>query len=143
MIFGYFLTITRVPMTFADIIANLAINKYIILFIILLLFLALGCFMDTLAIIMLVVPIVYPAITALGFDPIWFGVMVVLMSCIGLITPPLGLNVYVVQGMAKDIQLSEIFKGVAPFFVANVLVVVLLTIFPDIALILPRLMLGS
>jgi C4-dicarboxylate transporter, DctM subunit len=142
MIFGYFLTITKMPLTIAETITAMALNKYLVITTVLLLFFILGCIMDTLAIIMLVVPIVYPVITALGFDPIWFGTMCVLLSCIGLITPPLGLNVYVVKGMTKDMELFTVFKGIVPFLVADIVAVILLVFFPDIALYLPRTMLG-
>jgi C4-dicarboxylate transporter, DctM subunit len=141
-IFGYFLTVTRIPITIAETIVELELDRYLVLAAILILFFILGCIIDTLAMILLVVPIVFPVITKSGFDPIWFGTMCVLLSCIGLITPPVGLNVFVVKGMAKDIPLFTIFKGITPFLIADIVAVILLIIFPDIALFLPRTMLG-
>ncbi len=142
MLFGYFLTITRIPSTIAETITSMALNRYVVITAVLMLFFILGCIMDTLAIIMLVVPIIFPVIMALGFDPIWFGTMCVLLSCVGLITPPLGLNVYVVKGMTKDMELFTVFRGIVPFLIADIVAVILLVFFPDIALYLPRTMLG-
>ena len=96
--------------------------------------------MDTLAIILLVVPIVFPAILKLGFDPIWFGVIMARISEIGLITPPVGLNVYVIKGVAKDVPLATIFKGIVPFLIADFVGVILLIAFPKISLFLPNLL---
>jgi len=118
----------------------LSVNRYLILMGILFIFLVLGCIMDTLAIILLVVPIVYPAILELGFDAIWFGVMMVRLSELGLITPPVGLNVYVIYGVVKDVSLGTIFKGIVPFLLADVVMVTLLIAFPQISLFLPSLM---
>jgi len=140
MIFGYFLTISRIPMDMAEWVARLPINRYLILGSILLVFIFLGCVMDTLAIIMLVVPVVFPVILALGFDPIWFGVIMVRVSEIGLITPPVGLNVYVIKGIAPDVPLFTIFRGIVPFLMADIVGVALLISFPQISLFLPSLM---
>lgn len=139
-IFGYLLAVSQLPMQIAAGIAALPLNRYAILTGILFMFIVLGCIMDTLAIIMLVVPIVFPAILKLGFDPIWFGVLMVRISEIGLITPPVGLNVYVIQGVAKEVPLSTIFRGVVPFLIADFIAVSLLIAFPQISLFLPNLM---
>lgn len=140
MILGYFLAVTRIPMDMANWAAGLTLNRYVILAAILLVFMVLGCIMDTLAIIMLVVPVVFPVILALGFDPIWFGVIMAMVSEMGLITPPVGLNVYVIKGIAKDVPLFTIFRGVIPFLVADALAISIIVIFPQIALVLPSLM---
>ncbi|MDI6755264.1 MAG: TRAP transporter large permease [Thermodesulfobacteriota bacterium] len=140
MIFGYFLTISKIPMDMAEWIAGLAVSRYIILAAILLLFIFLGCLMDTLAIIMLCVPIFYPVILALGFDPIWFGVIMVRVSEIGLITPPVGINVYTLKGVAKDVPLETIFKGIFPFLITDIVSLPILIAFPQISLFLPSLM---
>jgi TRAP-type C4-dicarboxylate transport system permease large subunit len=140
MIFGYFLTISKIPMKIAEQIAGLAVSRYVILSCILLLFIFLGCLMDTLAIIMLCVPIFYPVILALGFDPIWFGVIMVRVSEIGLITPPVGINVYTLKGVAKDVPLETIFKGIFPFLIADLISLPILIAFPEISLFLPSLM---
>ena len=96
-----------------------------------------GCFMDAFALIVLTIPIVFPVVIALGFDPIWFGVLIVLICEMGVITPPVGINVYVIKGVAKDVPLETIFKGVIPFVGALLVGTTLLTIFPEIATFLP------
>jgi len=94
--------------------------------------------MDELAIILLTVPIFFPVVTQLGFDPIWFGVIIVVTVQIGLVSPPVGLNVFVIAGMARDVPMPKIFRGIMPFLAAMIVLLVLLTIWPDLALILPR-----
>lgn len=94
--------------------------------------------MDAIAMIMLTVPIIYPIIIHLGFDPIWFCVLGVIAIEAGLITPPIGMNVYIIAGIAKDIPLHKIFKGTLPFLVAILILIVLIMAFPDIALFLPN-----
>jgi len=89
---------------------------------------------------MLTVPIFYPVVSALGFDPIWFGVIIVLVTQIGVITPPVGVNVYVVSGIARDVPLYRIFKGAVPLLIALILFTFLMIPFPQIALVLPNLM---
>ena len=140
IIFGYLLAMSQLPMQVASWIAPLPLNRYVLLFFILLLFMVLGCMMDTLAIIMLVVPIIFPTIMKLGFDPIWFGVIIVKVSEIGLITPPVGLNVYVVKAAAPDVPLTTIFKGVLPFLIADIINTILLIVFPQLSIFLPNLM---
>jgi len=140
MIFGYLLAMSQLPMHVASWIAPLPMNRYIVLTFFLLLFVGLGCMMDTLAIIMLIVPIILPTILKLGFDPIWFGVIMVKVSEIGLITPPVGLNVYVVKAAAPDVPLTTIFRGVLPFLLADIVNTIILIIFPQISLLLPSLM---
>jgi len=107
---------------------------------IILLYLIGGCFIDALALIMLTVPIFYPVVTHLGYDPLWFGVVIVLVTQIGVITPPVGINVYVVSGVARDVPLNIIFKGVVPLLIALIIGTLLLIPFPQIALFLPGLM---
>jgi TRAP-type C4-dicarboxylate transport system permease large subunit len=99
-----------------------------------------GCVIDALALIMLTVPIFYPVVIAMGYNPIWFGVIIVLVTQIGVITPPVGVNVYVVSGVARDIPLQVIFKGVIPLLLALVAGTLLMLPFPQIALYLPGLM---
>ena len=99
-----------------------------------------GCVIDSLALIMLTIPIFYPVVLFLGYDPIWFGVIIVLVTQIGVITPPVGINVYVVSGVARDVPLDVIFKGVLPFLAALITGTLLLIPFPQIALFLPGLM---
>ena len=139
-IFSTFLGLARLPMGLADFIAALALPKTIILMGIILIFIALGCVMDCYAIMILTVPIIFPVIEALQFDPIWFGVIMVIVLEMGLITPPVGLNVFVLKTAAPEVPLTTIFKGIWPFLISALIAIALLIIFPQIALFLPSLM---
>jgi len=136
---GYFLTVTRLPFGLADIVSNLDVNRYVILTIVIFIYVFLGAIMSAIAMIMITVPIFAPIINALGFDPIWFGIILVRVCEIGQITPPVGINVYVMKGIAKDVPLYTIFRGTLPFLLADVLHVLLLIAFPQISLFLPNL----
>ena len=140
VVFGHFMAITRIPFDLANWVSALPLPSYAIMGIIVIIYLFGGCFMDALAMIMLTIPIFYPVATALGFHPIWFGVAIVLVTEMGVITPPVGVNVYVVHGIAKDVPLEVIFKGVAPFVLALLACVAIILIFPQIVLFLPGLM---
>ena len=140
MIFGYFLAVSRLPYELAATIGDLSVNRYVILAIILVFYLFLGAVMDSLAMMLLTVPIFFPLVLELGFNPIWFGILIVRVCEIGLITPPVGLNVYIIRGVAKDVPMQTIFRGIAPFLIADVLHVALLVAFPQISLFLPNLM---
>ena len=140
MIFGYFLAVSRLPYELAATIGALQVNSYVILAIILVFYLFLGAVMDSLAMMLLTVPIFFPLVLELGFNPIWFGILIVRVCEIGLITPPVGLNVYIIRGVAKDVPMQTIFRGIAPFLIADVLHVVLLVAFPQLSLFLPNLM---
>jgi C4-dicarboxylate transporter DctM subunit len=140
MILGYFFAVTRLPNEFSTFIAGMHLNRYIIWVAIIILYLILGCLMDSLAMILLTVPILFPLVCGqggLGFDPIWFGIMIVIVVEMGMITPPVGMNVFVIKGMAKDVPTYTIFKGILPFLYMDLLEVVILTIFPVIVLWLP------
>jgi C4-dicarboxylate transporter DctM subunit len=140
VVFGHFMAITRIPFNLASWVSALPLPSYAVMGIIVIIYLLGGCFMDALAMIMLTIPIFYPVATALGFHPIWFGVAIVLVTEMGVITPPVGVNVYVVHGIAKDVPLEVIFKGVAPFVLALLVCVAILLTFPQIVLFLPGLM---
>jgi tripartite ATP-independent transporter DctM subunit len=140
VVFGHFMAITRIPFNLANWVSALPLPSYAIMGIIVIIYFFGGCFMDALAMIMLTIPIFYPVATNLGFHPIWFGVAIVLVTEMGVITPPVGVNVYVVHGIAKDIPLEVIFKGVAPFVLALLACVAILLAFPQIVLFLPGLM---
>jgi tripartite ATP-independent transporter DctM subunit len=139
-IFGHFMAITRVPFELAGWVTDLPLPRSAIMMVIVLIYLFGGCFMDALAMVMLTIPIFFPVSQALGFDPIWFGVVIVLITEMGVITPPVGVNVYVVYGVAKDVPLEVIFKGVLPMVLALLVCNVIILIFPQIALFLPGLM---
>ncbi len=139
-IFSYFLAVTRLPFELSTFIAGLGVNRYIILGSIILFYLFLGCFVGVLPTIVLTVPVLFPVLVSLGFDPIWFGVIIVRMVEIGSITPPLGINVFVMKGVAKDLPMATIFRGIVPFFIADLFHVSLLVAVPQISLFLPGLM---
>jgi C4-dicarboxylate transporter DctM subunit len=140
MILGYFLAISRVTFVIADTIGGLELNRYIILISILVFLLFLGTVLDAPAMILLVTPIFYPIVTKLGFDPIWFGVIMIRMCEIALITPPVGLNVFVIKGVAKDVSMYTVFRGIIPFLIADICEVALLVAVPQLSLFLPNMM---
>jgi len=136
-IFSTFLGLARIPMVLAASISSLAVPKLVVLAGIILVYVLLGCVMDCYAIMILTIPIILPIIEALQIDTIWFGVLMVIVLEVGLITPPVGLNVFVLKGAAPDVPLGTIFKGIWPFLIAALLTIVLLTLYPQIALYLP------
>ena len=139
-IFGYFLTVTNLPMRLGSLIAGVPLNRYVILGFIFIFYLFLGCILDVGAMIVITIPIIFPIVMNLGFDPIWFGVFMVRVGEIGMITPPMGMNVFALSGVAKDIPLFTIFRGIMPFLIADIFNVVLLVAFPQISLFLPNMM---
>jgi C4-dicarboxylate transporter, DctM subunit len=138
LIFGYFLTITQTPQKVTAFFTGLGLDRYEILVIVMLLYLALGCVMDAMAMIILTIPVIFPVITALGFDPIWFGVIIVMTVELGLIHPPVGMNVFVIKSVIKDVRISTIFYGVIPFVVTDILRLAVLIAFPILATWLPE-----
>ncbi len=136
-IYGYFLTSTQLPMDLADWVVNLPVSRMVIFTAVIAVYFVLGCLMGTLPLVFITVPIFAPVMEQLGFDMIWFGVIVVFVAEIGLITPPVGMNVFIMGGMAKDVPLSTIFRGVMPFLVADLVLVLTLAVFPGVALWLP------
>jgi tripartite ATP-independent transporter DctM subunit len=139
-VFSYFLALSTIPALVSNAIVGLAVSRYAVLVIIIAIYFLLGCFLDSVSMMVLTLPVIFPVITALHFDPIWFGVICVLMMEAGLMTPPVGLNVYTLAGIAKDVPMIEIFKGAAPFLFSIIGTTLILTIFPKIALYLPSLM---
>jgi C4-dicarboxylate transporter DctM subunit len=139
-IFGHFMAVTRVPYELSAWAGSLPLPGSVIMILIILIYLLGGCFMDAFALIMLTVPIFAPLAETLGFDLIWFGVVIVLIGEMGVITPPVGINVYVVHGVAREVPLETIFKGVMPLFAALIICNILILLFPEIALFLPNLM---
>ena len=137
LLFGYFLTITQAPQTLTGVLIGLGLGRYGVLALMMLMYLVLGCLMDAMAMIILTVPILFPVITALGFDPIWFGVIIVMTVELGLIHPPVGMNVFVIKSVIKELSFTTIFKGVLPFVATDLVRLVILIAFPSIALYLP------
>jgi len=141
-VLGYFLAATRLPFALANFVTGLEVSRYIIFAAVIIFFIILGCLLNVIPMILLVLPTIFPAIVALGFDPIWFGVITVLTMEMGQITPPIGVNVFAIASVAKDVPMEDIFRGIFPFFLCMVACVVLLVIFPQIALYLPGLFFG-
>ena len=139
-VFGHFLAVTTIPTEVGAWVAGLPVPPVVVMAMIIVTYLFLGCLMDSLAMIMLTIPVFYPVVTTLGYDPIWFGVIIVMVGGMGVITPPVGINVYVVAGIARDVPLHIIFKGSAYLMCAMIILSALLIIFPQIALWLPGLM---
>lgn len=138
-IFGYFFTLTRVTHDITTWVGGLDVSHAVILTVILIGYLILGFFMDQIAILILTVPVVLPLITQMGYDPVWFGVLVVVTAEVGMVTPPLGMNVFVVARYTRR-PLGELFRGVAPHVWAHLIVIALLAAFPAITLWLPSTM---
>ena len=138
VIFGRFLAVSQIPFVVAEWFTGLPLPGFLTMFLIIIFFLIAGCFIDALALILLTIPIFYPVILELGFNPIWFGVMVVVITQMGVITPPVGVNVYVVSGIERDIPLQSIFKGAIPFLFMLILAAIILVVFPQICLWLPN-----
>jgi len=137
ILFGYFLTITQTPQKVSEFLGALGLGAYGILGLIMLMYLVLGCLMDALAMIILTIPIVFPVIKALGFDPIWFGVIIVMTVELGLIHPPVGMNIFVIKSVVEDVKISTIFYGVFPFIITDLIRLAILIAFPILALWLP------
>jgi C4-dicarboxylate transporter, DctM subunit len=136
-VFGHFLAVTTIPSTLSSWAVELPLPSWGIMLVIMFFFFIGGLFMDALGMILLTIPIFYPVAVAIGYDPIWFGVVIVLVTELGVITPPVGINVYVVNGIARDIPLEVIFKGTFPFVLALLTYLVIMIMFPQIALFLP------
>ncbi len=137
ILFGYFLTVTQTPQNVTEFITGLGLGRYGVLALIMLMYLVLGCLMDAMAMIILTVPIIFPVITALGFDPVWFGVIIVMTVELGLIHPPVGMNVFVIKTVVKDVSFLTIFPGVLPFVLTDIMRLIILIAFPLIATFLP------
>src|SRR6476659_9441969 len=137
LLFGYFLTITQTPQKVTEFLTALGLGRYGVLALIMLMYLVLGCLMDAMAMIILTIPIIFPVITHLGFDHVWFGVIIVMTVELGRIHPPVGMNVFVIKSVIKDVSFATIFKGVIPFIVTDLIRLIILIAFPILALWLP------
>jgi len=139
-VFGHFMAISNIPFILADWTAGLPVSPILVMAVIIFMYFIGGFFMDSMALVVVTIPIFFPVVQELGFDPIWFGVIVVLVAEMGVITPPVGVNVFVIKGIAPDIPLGTIFRGIFPFLWAIILLTILLMIFPEIATFLPSLL---
>ena len=138
LLFGYFLTITETPQKVTMFLTGLGLGRYGVLALIMVMYLVLGCLMDAMAMIILTVPIIFPVITTtLGFDPVWFGIIIVMTVELGLIHPPVGMNVFVIKSVVKDVSFTTIFLGVIPFVITDIVRLVILISFPALATFLP------
>ena len=138
VIFGRFLAVTRLPFMIAEFAAGLPVSPYIVLALILVIYLIGGCFMDSLGFLVLTIPIFFPLGIALGFDPIWFSIIITMVTTMGAITPPVGVNIYVVKALAPNVPLETIFKSVSFFLIACMISIIILIVFPQIVLIIPQ-----
>ncbi|MEK3643613.1 MULTISPECIES: TRAP transporter large permease [unclassified Aeribacillus] len=136
-LFGKFLALSQIPMTLTSLVGSLDVSPYLIMSLILIVYFFLGMFLEGIAIMVLTLPIVYPIVTQLGFDGLWFGIIMVMVLNIGVLTPPLGLSVYIISGIVKDVPIEKIFKGVTPAIITMIIFTIILVIFPEIATFLP------
>ncbi len=140
LVFNAFFAVTTIPMELAGWVGTLPLSPVVIMLIIFLMYVLLGTFLDELSMILLTLPVFFPVVTKLGFDPIWFGVIIVLVVELGMISPPVGMTMFIVKGIAPDVPIGMIFRGVLPFTIAVCVLMLILLAFPEIALFLPRLM---
>lgn len=139
-IFGYFLTLSHMPSEVATWVQSLDVPPLVIIFLIIAMYVLLGCVFDALAGMVLTLPFVVPIISGLGYDLVWWGIVNVMVIEIGMITPPVGINVFVIKGLRQDISLGTIFRGITPFLIANVIALLLVVLFPQLATWLPDLL---
>jgi tripartite ATP-independent transporter DctM subunit len=141
-VFGYFLTITNLPQNLAAFIAGLAVNRYVIILFMFLLYIVIGMFMDTLSAVLITIPIFNPIVLSLGFDPVWFGVIVVLVMVLGTITPPIGINLFIAAGLDRNLSLPGIYGNIVPYCIALVIVTIAAIFIPALSTWLPNLIYG-
>ncbi|MFU0791828.1 MAG: TRAP transporter large permease [Virgibacillus proomii] len=139
-IFSQFITISRLPVALTQMVGNLELNSSVVLIVILFALFLLGCFIEGLSLIVLTIPIIYPIIIELGFNGVWFGIIMVMAINIGSLTPPLGISIFVIKGVANHIPIQTIFKGAVPMIIGMIICIFLLIIFPQLVTILPNLM---
>jgi tripartite ATP-independent transporter DctM subunit len=134
VLFGRFLAVTRLPFVAAEWVASLPVPNWIILWAMLIIYIIGGCVMDALAFLLITVPIFFPVAQQMGYDPIWFGVMITVVTTMGAITPPVGISAYIVSGMSKDVSLSDVFRGVVWFIPSYIITLILMEVFPQIVI---------
>jgi TRAP-type C4-dicarboxylate transport system permease large subunit len=140
LVFGPFLALSGLPGRIADLLTSASLAPFVVLLLIMALYLVLGMFLEGFSMLVLTLPIVIPIVKALGYDLIWFGVIMVILLEMGLISPPVGMNVFVVKGLVPDTSMGAIFRAITPFWVAMIVCVALIVAFPDIALMIPNAM---
>jgi len=140
LILNGFIAVSTIPMELANLVTSFGFPPPVVIGLIIVVYLILGCFIDTMSMILLTIPVFFPLVKGLGYDPIWFGVVVVLVVEMAMITPPVGMNVWVISGIAKNVPMEVIFRGIVPFVLVEILFIILLIAFPRIALFLPQLL---
>jgi TRAP-type C4-dicarboxylate transport system permease large subunit len=138
LIFSNFINMTGMPMMLRDWVVEQGFSLFMVLVILIAIYLLLGCALESMSMILLTVPVFYPMVQAMGMDLIWFGILVVVVTEISLITPPVGMNVFVLRGVVPDVKLSTIFRGVVPFWLADILRLVMIASIPSLSLLLPN-----
>jgi tripartite ATP-independent transporter DctM subunit len=140
--FTQYLTVTQLPTNLAEMVTSLPLGRYAVLVVVMLIYLVMGCVMNALPVLILTLPVIFPAILALGFDPIWFGVLVVILAEVGQITPPIGMSVFALRGVVPEVPMYTVFAGVFPFWLVLLLLIAIVTVFPQLALFMPNLLFG-
>ncbi len=140
MIFSVFLSLSQMPFALTDFMAGLGLPPVGTMLIVILVFIIFGCFIDSLALVLLFTPIFFPVVSSIGYDPLWFGVIIVIVMQQGMMTPPIGMSCFIITAVAKDVPLSTVFRGVLPFWAVTIVIIILLIAFPQIALYLPGIM---
>lgn len=137
---GYFITLTQLPATILQTIDAAQLPPFVVILVLVVFYLVLGCVMDSIGAMVITLPVVFPLVVGLGYDPIWWGILNIMLIEIGLITPPIGIQIFILQSMAPKVPLTRIFAGVMPFFASDLLRIALMIAFPGLALWLPRLL---
>jgi TRAP-type C4-dicarboxylate transport system permease large subunit len=135
---GYLLTLSNAPLQIVETVGDLGLSPLMVLLLVLLMYFALGMVFDSIAALVLTTPFVFPLIVSIGYDPVWWGIINVMIIEIALVTPPIGMNVFIVQALAPHLNLASIFRGLGPFILANFVWVALMLMFPEIALWFPN-----
>lgn len=141
-VYAYFLVLTHLPQSLVEIVTALGLSPLAVMLLLILFYLVLGCFLDSLGMILITVPVFLPLVTGLGFDPVWFGVLVVVVVEMGLVTPPVGMNLFVIRAQQSDIAIGTLYRGVLPFLSAGAILILLMLAVPALALWLPTLLFG-
>jgi len=141
--FAYFMALTRLPNSLTDWVQHLQMSPLMVIMMMIAFYLVLGCFLDAISMILITIPVFLPLAQGLGFDPVWFGIVVLVVVEVGMITPPVGLNIFVIRAQLPDVKLADVYWGIVPFLLAAGGIVALLLMFHDLALWLPRLLYGD
>jgi len=139
-IISYVISYLRVPTLLIEYVAYLGLSRYLVLGLVCISYIIMGCFIEGICMVVITIPIVFPVMVALGFDPVWLGIILVILIEVGLITPPVGMNLFVIKGVDPESKFEEIFMGAMPFVAIMIVMIIVLTVFPELATWLPNLM---